>query len=208
MEKRDNYALQMEQAKKTFLTYDQQELIARCGLRYDADYFYFIFLSEPHRLCRHSGDMERFCSGEWVDANNFGEVMTVLDWLCDSRPDRYITGRWVNIVNQGPYFHRDLQEGEDRNATYFSQNSEDFCAACQALNGVPQKGADIGYTIELMDGLCVFLQLWHGDDEFPARLRFLWDENATRYICYETTWYALGVLLARIREKIQKGQNQ
>ena len=44
------------------------------------------------------------------------------------------------------------------------------------------------------------VQLWYGDEEFPPRLRFLWDENTTRYIRYETTWYALGLLMKRLRE--------
>ena len=39
-ERPDNYKIQAAQAKKHFLTYDQQELIDRCRLRYDADYFY------------------------------------------------------------------------------------------------------------------------------------------------------------------------
>ena len=48
----NNYTLQMQQAKKRFLTYDQQALIRRCNLRYDEAYFYITFLSEPLRICR------------------------------------------------------------------------------------------------------------------------------------------------------------
>ena len=126
--------------------------------------------------------------------------MTILDWLCDSKPDRFITGRWVNLVNSGHYFHRNLQEdGEDSDATYFSEHPEKFCAACEALGGVAVPGADISYQVELLDGLKILVQLWHGDEEFPAKLRFLWDENALRYIRYETTWYALGLIKARLR---------
>ena len=47
------------------------------------------------------------------------------------------------------------------------------------------------------------VQLWHGDEEFPPRLRFLWDENPTRYIRYETTWYAAGLLLSEIKSKMK-----
>lgn len=203
MEKRDNYQNQITQAKRLFLTYDQQELIGRCNLRFDREYFYITFLAEPYRICRATGDMERFTGGEWVDANSFGEVMTILDWLCDSRPDRYITGRWINIVSHGHYFHSNLQEGEDQNAEFFSQNDRAFINACLSLKGEPIPGADIGYAIELVDGLRILVQLWHSDDEFPARLRFLWDENTTRYIRYETSWYALGLLTQRIREKMK-----
>lgn len=198
----NNYEKQAMQAKKHFLTYDQKELIARCGLRYDEAFFYIKFLGEDYRICRASGDMERWTAGQWEDGNGFGEVMTILDWLCDSRKDRYITGKWVNIVTQGNYFHRSLQEDEtDPDAVLFDKDPEGFRRACLALGGKPHPSGDIAYTVELVDGLCVLVQLWHGDEEFPPKLRFLWDENALRYIRYETTWYALGLLLQRLREK-------
>jgi hypothetical protein len=65
-------------------------------------------------------------------------------------------------------------------------------------------GADIGYTLELVDGLRIFVQLWHGDEEFAPRVRCLWDENTKMYLRYETTWYAVGLLMGRIREEMKK----
>ena len=56
--------------------------------------------------------------------------------------------------------------------------------------------------IELIDGLRVFVQLWHGDDEFPPHLRCLWDENTHRYLRYETTWFATALLMTRIKENM------
>lgn len=201
--KRDNYQLQMAQAKKLFLTYDQKELIRRCSLQHDKDYLYFTLLSEPYRLDRNTGDMERRQGNGWVDGNSFGEVMTVLDWLCDSRADRYITGRWINLVNHGHYFHRSLQEEKaDPDALFFDKHPHAFATACEALGGKRMPGADIGYAIELIDGLQILVQLWHGDEEFPPRLRFLWDENTLQYLRYETTWFALGLLAKRIRENM------
>ncbi len=205
--KTDNYAIQAAQAKKRFLTYDQQELIARCRLRFDETYFHITFLSEPYRIHRQSGDMERLRDGTWVDGNSFAEVMTILDWLCDSRQDRYICGRWINVVSHGHYFHSGLQEEkEDPNARLFSEKPEIFAAACRELGGEAHSGADVSYAIELVDGLKVLLQLWHGDEEFSPRLRCLWDENTQRYLRYETTWYAVGLLMRRIREKMEKMQ--
>ena len=202
--KRDNYKIQTAQAKKLFLTYDQQELIRRCRLRFDEQYLYATFLNEAYRICRATGDMERLHDGKWVDGNGFGEVMTILDWVCDSREDRYITGRWINLVNHGHYFHRNLQEDSaDADAVLFDRQPEAFAAACEALKGERLPGADIGYAIELIDGLRIFVQLWHSDEEFPPRLRFLWDENTHRYLRYETTWYAVGLLRKRIRAEMK-----
>ena len=200
-EKRDNYKIQVMQAQKHFLTYDQQELIRRCALRADEGYLYTRLLSEEYRICRKTGQMERLYKGQWMDGNGFNEVLTILDWLCDSREDRYITGCWVNIVSHGHYFHSNLQEDEkDACAEFFDQNPEAFARACEALEGEKMPGADMGYAIELLDGLRIWVQLWHGDEEFPPRLRFLWDENTLRYLRYETTWYAVGLLRRRLVE--------
>lgn len=202
--KRDNYQIQAMQAKRHFLTYDQQELIDRCHLRFDEKYLYTKFLSEDYRICRRTGDMERFSGGSWISGNGFGEVMIILDWLCDSRKDRYITGRWINIVTQGHNFHRSLQEDKrDPDAELFSKNPEAFARACKALGGEALPGADVGYAIELMDGLKIFVKLWHADEDFPAKLLCMWDENTTRYIRYETTWYAVGLLMDRIKERMK-----
>lgn len=204
LNRRDNYKVQLMQAKRLFLTYNQQELIRRCRLRFDDAYFYIKFLGADYRICRVSGDMERLRHGLWVDGNSFGEVMTILDWLCDSKPHRCISGRWVNIVSQGHSFHRNLQEErKDPDAELFDRHPEAFSEACRALGGEELPGGDMGYAIELLDGLRIFVQLWHADEEFPASLRFFWDENALHYLRYETTWYAVGVLVERIKEYME-----
>lgn len=203
----DNYQIQAAQAKKLFLTYDQQELIDRCRLQFDENYFYTTMLTDKYRINRHTGDMERQRQGSWVDGNSFGEVMTMLDWLCDSRPDRYITGRWINMVTHGHCFHGSLQENtNDPDAVLFDKDPKSFSKACEAMGGEKMPGADIGYTIELIDGLRIFVQLWHGDEEFLPRLRCLWDENTARYIRYETTWYAVALLMDRIKERMGPGK--
>lgn len=204
IQRRDNYAIQVAQAKKRFLTYDQQEIISRCRLEYDETYFYVKFLGQPCRICRKSGDMQRQFRDKWIDANEFNHVMTLLDWLCDSRPDRYITGRWANVVALGGGVHGSLESTMgSAHARLFDENPEAFAAACRALGGEKATGGDVSYTIEVVDGLKVLLQLWHSDEEFPPQVCCLWDENTTRYIRYETTWYAMGLLMSRLQENME-----
>ena len=203
IQKRDNYAIQAQDAKNRFLTYDQQELITRCRLRHDEDYFYITFLNSPYRICRKTGNMERQKDGKWADGNSFGEVMTILDWLCDSNPKRCVTGRWINLTHSH-YFHRDLQEKADPDALRFDADPQGFARACRALGGEAVPGADISFAIELLDGLKILLQLWHGDEEFAPRLCCLWDENALQYLRYETSWYAVGLLMGRLREQMKQ----
>ena len=206
MSRPDNYAIQAQQAKNRFLTYDQQKLIRKLHLKWDETYIYLPVLAQLHRIHRGSGDMERQMAEGWADANSFGEVMTILDLLCDCREDRSISGNWKNMGSFGLLFHTGLLEAKrDPWAERFERDPEGFRQACLALGGVPFPQGDAAYAIELFDGLRVVVQLWFGDEEFPAGLRFLWDENALQYIKYETMWFARGLLLERIKEKMEKG---
>lgn len=197
----NNYLIQAQQAKDRFLTYDQQKLIDKLKLKHDGDYLYAVMLCKLYRISRTTGDLQRQEGNGWVDANTFGEVMTLLDLVCDSRDDRYISSRWKNMRDFGLMFHRNLlEEAADPWAEKFQADPEGFHRACRALKGVPLPNGDISYAIELFDGLCIALQLWFGDEEFPANLRILWDENAKMYIRYETMYYAKGLLFDRIGE--------
>lgn len=206
-ERTDNYKLQAQQATRHFLTYDQQELVRRCRLDYDETYLYTRLLSQPYRIHRETGRMERREGDIWEESCSFHEIMTLLDWLCDSRPDRRLSGRWSNIVTRGYCFHRNLQEEEnDPTAALFDQDPKGFAAACEALGGEIMPGGDIGYAIELLDGLRIYVQFWHGDEEFAPRLRCLWDENVEQYLRYETTWYATALLRQRLKEHMPQKQ--
>ncbi len=44
------------------------------------------------------------------------------------------------------------------------------------------------------------LQFWDGDDEFGPVLKIMWDRRTLAFMRYETTYYAAGHLLERLRE--------
>lgn len=201
MEKRDNYKIQADQAKACFLTYDQEKLIAKLNLEYDAQYLYPYLLRTKYRLCRRTGYLEKW-QGNWVDGNSFEEVMTLLDLICDSREDRCVSGKWKQMRDFGLMFHRSLLEERDEWAQRFQQNPEGLRRACIALGGTALQQGDIAYAIELFDGLPIAVQFWEGDEEFPPRLRLMWDENALQYIKYETMYFARSLLLRRIAEEM------
>jgi len=203
MERRNNYLIQAGQAKQRFLTYDQSALIAKFHLKNDADYLYVNFLCKLYRINRTTGDLERLENDRWLDGNSYEEVMTLLDLLCDSRNDRCISGRWISAESLGRMFHRNLlEERPSPAASRFDADPEGLRRACQAMNGVEIPGADIGYAIELFDGLRIGLQFWHGDEEFLPRLRFIWDENTLQYLRYETTYFATDLFVRRILENM------
>ena len=204
MARTNNYLLQAAQAKRYFLTYDQDALIRKLHLPCDEDFLYPVLFSRRYRLSRKTGDLERKEEGIWQDANTFEEVMTLLDFVCDSREDRFVSGRWKNMADFGRAFHQNLLEERDPNAELFQSRAEDFRTACAALGGKPLSTGDIAYSIEVFDGLPLLVQLWFGDEEFPARLRYLWDENALLYLKYETMYFAKGLLLERLKAEMEE----
>ena len=203
MARTNNYLLQAAQAKRYFLTYDQEALIRKLHLPYDEGFLYPVLFSRRYRLSRKTGDLERKEEGIWLDANTFEEVMTLLDFVCDSREDRFVSGRFKNMADFGRAFHQNLLEERDPWAQRLQQEPDRFAKACQALGGKPLPTGDIAYSIEVFDGLPLLVQLWFGDEEFPASLRFLWDENALMYLKYETMFYAVPLIQNRICQKME-----
>jgi len=138
MEKRDNYAVQVQQAKQWFLRYDQDMLIEKCGLSWDKAYLYVPFFGRDHRIDRKTGDLEARIGENWVGANSHAEVMTLLDLICDSRDGRFVTGRWQSMESFGLMFHQNLlQDKKDPWADRFDRDPEGFRSACGKLGGTP-----------------------------------------------------------------------
>ena len=197
----NNYLIQAQQAKVRFLTYDQEKLIRKFGLKADVQYLYVQLLNQTYRIDRTCGDMQRWDFDGWHDANTHAEVMTLLDLLCDSRDDRCLSYRWQNMQTFGMQFHQNLlEERRDPTAEAFDKRPQLLHNAAKAMGAEAIPGGDMGYAFELFDGLKIGLLFWHGDEEFVPRIRYLWDENAKQYIRYETMYYAVDLLLRRIKE--------
>ncbi|MBR4289628.1 MAG: DUF3786 domain-containing protein [Oscillospiraceae bacterium] len=201
MARTNNYLIQAAQAKKRFLTYDQEKLIRKFQLESDAQYIYVNLLCQLYSIDRSSGDLRRQVYGTWVDANTYEEVMTLLDLLCDSRDDRCLCGQWQNMQSFGLQFHQNLlEESRDPFAEKIDANPAWLHRAAARLGAAPIRGGDFGYAFDLFDGLKIGLLFWHGDEEFAPRVRYLWDANARQYIRYETMYFALTLLRRRIRD--------
>ena len=146
----DNYRLQVEGAKKYFLRYDQQKLIEKLNFSFDEAFLYTRMLSRDYRIRRENGAVERL-DGDWTETNAHGEVMTLLDLVCDSREDRYPARRWQNMSNFSAVFHRSLMEDQaDSLALFIQENQPAFHRACLTLGGEPGPGGDISYSIPFL----------------------------------------------------------
>ena len=194
----DNYQIQARQARAYFLNYDQELLIRKHHLRADDTYLYLTFLGLPYRIERSTGCIFRFQNHKWAEAQSHGEVMTILDLVCDSSENRHLSGRLKGMQAFGHQFHQNLGE-QNQDAFLFQTCPQKLKEGCEALGGVPFGSGDIAYSIPVFEDLSVVLQFWLGDEEFSPRLRYLWDENALQYLKYETMYFAVDALIARLK---------
>ena len=198
----NNYLIQASQAKERFLTYDQQKLIAKFQLEWDAEYIYVNLLWRKYRIQRTTGNMEYQDGEAWADGNSYDEVMTLLDLLCDSRDDRFPTGKLASMASFGRIFYRSsYDEKPDPTAQWIQENLAAFQEVC-ARFGAPISGGDFGYAFNLFDGLKLGFHFWEGDEEFAPRLRFLWDENALQYLRFETMHMAVSLLISFLKNEL------
>jgi len=197
----DNYKIQADQARAAFLTYDHEALIRKHRLEASGEWIRTALFGQPYRISRKTGHMEKW-EGKWVPGNGFGETMTLLDLVCDSREDRFVSGKYRNMTDFGLMFHRQLHE-TDPWAQRFQDSFSRFRAACEALGGEPFPKGDGAYVFRIFEDLPVVVQLWLGDEEFPPNLRLLWDENALMYLKYETMHFAKGLLLQKIGNRME-----
>lgn len=193
----NNYETMKRQMRDEFLKYDQAAMIERFCLRSDKANLYITFFGDEYAVDRETGDV-RSERGE----AGYNEAMTIYDVLCYSKPYCKASGRMVNMGSlssiQGGSMKR---EGDGLFARYeaaFDGKDEALAAACAKLGGVPEGRGDVGARIPMFPFLSVMLQYWDSDDEFPASLQLFTDERMLDFMHYETVWFALSHLLARI----------
>lgn len=197
--RRSNYDITRDRVEGEFPLCDQEAVIEKFGLVHNEDYLYLRFAARDYRISRKTGRVESL--PEAVHAG-FNEVMTIFDVLCGSRPGARLSGEFVRVndldgVAKTTYLGGNLFDGS---AQAFNHRTQALREACERLGGTPGTVGDVSYTIPLFDFLPVMLQFWDGDEEFGAVLKIMWDRRTLDFMRYETTYYAAGHLLARLRE--------
>lgn len=198
--KRDNYAIQAEHARRLFLTYDQDAIIARAPVEYDNDWLCLKLLDQPIRIDRRTGYIFRLSNGEWIPANSHGEVLTIFDYLCDAKPDRSLSGCWMNTAALGKHVHTSLFGSPSPLEHAIDRDPDVFRLACEKLGGRAAEGGDMAFVLPLFPDLPILVRFWHADQDFPPVLDCLWDGSTLQYLRYETLYYALGILRGRLSE--------
>ena len=199
-----NYDLQVDMARTIFLSYDQEQMIRKFGLKADEAWICLDYLNTPCRISRADGRIEEFRSGTWQECRFYNTVMTVYDLLCYHHGPHApaLSGQWCTVGNFVVTGVTDTGTFTKKYAALFDGHLNELRSACEALGGVLQPriaGADLTCRFPVTSFFPVLLQFWEGDEEFPPKLMVLWDRNADRFLHFETTFYLQGDLLERLR---------
>lgn len=112
--------------------------------------------------------------------------------------DLPLIGKWTSETQfpTGSMFFR----GFHKMPTYeleqaFGRNSARFASTSRSLGGKKVEGGDCAFEFIFFPRLPVKLILWRADEEFPARMIFLFDRSANQHFKLDGLW-AVGKALA------------
>ena len=196
----NNYKKMQEAARCRFLEYDYRSLCGRSGITPGENGITTRFLGQKVEIARETGSIT--VGGHPA---GFGESLTLYDWLCDSKPGACATNRFCKI-NSLPgvlVSGSNLELNGDSVAPLIAQNREKFLRLCSQMNGEVTSGADLAVVIWPLPDLPMLLKFYEADEDFPATLALLWDENILQFMRYETVYYLAGCLISRIRMALQ-----
>lgn len=194
----------LEAARLHFSDYDPKVLAARPGVEERDACLATLFLGTEVRIHRDTG-LVTCREGDAFRPADFGEALSVYDWLCDRKPDATSSGEFCPVGSlpgvyvgggglsmSGGSFPAKIDKAPDR-----------FRAACVAMGGTELPLGDLGFRLNVFPDLPMVLKFYHGDEDFPPSLTFLWDKNTLRFVRYETVYYIAGCLLDRLSLRME-----
>lgn len=197
----DNYQRTLEYARKLFLKWDQEQIIARCRLRSDDFNLYLNFLGTPWRIQRSNG-VVRHCKNE-AEAN-FSQALSIYDYLCRQEP-LPTQSECLCKVNSLPHVAQSNPNTAALHrpyADYFQLHSSNLKKAVNQIGISPFYKGDAACTFAVFDDLNAVFQFWEGDEDFPPSVCFLWPENAQSFLKYETLYYVMDCFLKELKIRI------
>jgi hypothetical protein len=96
----------------------------------------------------------------------------------------------------------------DALAALFGTDSERFREVASRLGGRPAPLGDVGMEVSIYPRLPLSLGFWRADDEFPARVTFLFDRSAGAHLALDALGAAVMVLVGAVRRLAAKGSTK
>ena len=200
MQRPSNHEITKLRVQSKIAEYDIPKAIRQFGLLSDTRYLYVDFMTRHYRIDKTSGVTEWSNNGFTADENadvheaNFNEVLTIFDILFYSKEDAFLSGEYTVMQNLSRVQTTAYYAGKGafhQSEAYWDPQPEKLAAACERLGGVPAGKGDVSYRIPVFQNIDMILQFWQSDEEFPASMQFLFDQNLLQFMHYETVWYVV-----------------
>ncbi len=200
-----NYEITRNKMREKFTEYDQAKMIKKFSLKSDEKYLYLPFMCHEYRINRNTGIVEWSDSDfDFTNEADFNESMTIYDVLCYSKDGCRLSGNYCSVnMLKGTVKTSSAGVGDNifqRFANELNGKTKEFETACLSFGGKLNLKGDVAVKIFPFTFLPVIIQYWEADDEFPANLKFMFDENILQYMHYETTYYLMDHIIKRIKE--------
>lgn len=192
----NNYDKMLADAQHRVTTYELTALAQSYGVQDMGAHLQTAFFAETVRLEKATGLV---MVGE--RPGDFGETLSVLDWLCDRKPYAAPSYEFCAVGSlPGVYVGGSgLVMNSSALAMKIHNDPQNFRRACEILVAKPVPMGDLGYQVQIFPDLPMCLKFYFGDEEFPPQLIFLWDRNTLQFVRYETVYYIAGCLQKRLR---------
>ena len=202
---KSNYEITRDRVRGSFLQYDQTKMIQKFGLRHDENTLSIELMAREHHIDRKTGVITWSDDGFLTCTEaDFDSSLTICDVLCDSKPDCHLSGRYCTLsmlrgtVKSGGPGLELFQPAADA----FDGHLSALRAACARFGTPITLSGDAAFLLKPFPFLPTILQFWQSEEDFPANLKFMFDENITDFIRYETIFYLTSHIIHRLRETI------
>lgn len=201
-----NYQRMLLDMRARFLRYAQPPMIEKFSLHADNTYLYLSCVGRDYRIHRTTAVVDYLDEHSISHEADFDVAATIYDILCYAKPNCTLSHQFAPINSVAKNYHTNQLGGSifDGCARFFAEHPDRLEQALLALGGIPEGKGDIAYRVNLFPFFPVRVQFWNADEEFPASLQILWDDNTLDFLHYETTYYIAGHLLHRLRELMEE----
>lgn len=201
-----NYEIMRNQMRREFVKYDQDRMISKFSLRNDESYIYIVFLFREYRIDRITGVVEWSEDGFSTSIEaDYNESMTIYDVLCYSKDDCCLSGNYcpVNMLKGTVKSSNVGSNMFQKSADGFNGKLKELETVCGIWGEKLDLNGDVAAKLYPFSFLPVIIQYWKADEEFPANLKFMFDENILDYMHFETIFFMMGHIVKRIQDMME-----
>ena len=130
--------------------------------------------------------------------------LMILQYLIHAK-ELPLVGKWITEkeLKNGEMFYRgvhSLEMFKNPLEEKFGHHPDDFLEAGLSIGGGKVNYGDIGLKFQALPRIPVLSILWVADDEFPAKVNFLFDPGIEHHMALDTIWGLMRVITFKLLE--------